>query len=152
MRTLTENTQVIHATKGWYLHQIQQYRLWKATYLKCVVVHLYGLPRWHSGKESACKCGRHKRCGFNPWVRKISWRRARATHSSILAWRIPRTEKPGGLQSIGPQRVRHDWSDLACIQVFIDYPWELLTYTARHRPLIHWTHRDLVLNLWQELF
>ena len=37
-----------------------------------------------------------------------------ATHSSILAWRIPRTEEPGGLQSIGLQRVGHDWSDLAC--------------------------------------
>ena len=32
-----------------------------------------------------------------------------ATHSSILAWRIPWTEKPGGLQSKGPQRVGHDW-------------------------------------------
>ena len=31
-----------------------------------------------------------------------------ATHSSILAWRIPRTEGPGGLQSMGLQRVRHD--------------------------------------------
>ena len=31
-----------------------------------------------------------------------------ATHSSILAWRIPWTEEPGGLQSIGFQRVRHD--------------------------------------------
>ena len=31
-----------------------------------------------------------------------------ATHSSILAWRIPRTEEPGGLQSMGSQRVRHD--------------------------------------------
>ena len=31
-----------------------------------------------------------------------------ATHSSILAWRIPGTEKPGGLQSTGSQRVRHD--------------------------------------------
>ena len=31
-----------------------------------------------------------------------------ATHSSILAWRIPQTEKPAGLQSIGSQRVRHD--------------------------------------------
>ena len=36
-----------------------------------------------------------------------------ATHSSILAWRIPWTEEPGRLQSIGLQRVRHDWSDLA---------------------------------------
>ena len=31
-----------------------------------------------------------------------------ATHSKILAWRIPRTEKPGGLQSMGSQRVEHD--------------------------------------------
>ena len=30
------------------------------------------------------------------------------THSSILAWKIPRTEDPGGLQSMGSQRVRHD--------------------------------------------
>ena len=32
-----------------------------------------------------------------------------ATHSSILAWRIPWTEEPGGLQSVGSQRVRHGW-------------------------------------------
>ena len=31
-----------------------------------------------------------------------------ATHSSIFAWRIPRTDEPGGLQSMGSQRVRHD--------------------------------------------
>ena len=36
-----------------------------------------------------------------------------ATHSSILAWRIPGTEEPGGLPSIGSHRVGHDWSDLA---------------------------------------
>ena len=33
-----------------------------------------------------------------------------ATHSSILAWRIPWTEEPGGLQSMGLQRVRHNWT------------------------------------------
>ena len=38
-----------------------------------------------------------------------------ATHSSVLAWRIPWTEEPGGLQSIGSQRVVHDWGDLAHI-------------------------------------
>ena len=36
-----------------------------------------------------------------------------ATHSSILAWRIPRTEEPGGLWSLGSQRVGHGRSDLA---------------------------------------
>ena len=34
-----------------------------------------GLLRWFSGKEPACQCRRHKRCGFNPWVRKIPWNR-----------------------------------------------------------------------------
>ena len=39
-----------------------------------------------------------------------------ATHSSILVWRIPWTEEPDRLQSMGSQRVRHDWSVLACMQ------------------------------------
>ena len=36
-----------------------------------------------------------------------------ATHSSVLAWRIPGTEEPGRLVSMGLHRVRHDWRDLA---------------------------------------
>ena len=40
-----------------------------------------------------------------------------ATHSSILAWRIPWTEEPGGLQCMGLQRVRHDWV-MSCCCVF----------------------------------
>ena len=36
-----------------------------------------------------------------------------ATHSSVLAWRIPGTGEPGGLPSLGSHRVGHDWSDLA---------------------------------------
>ena len=39
--------------------------------------------------------------------------REMATHSSILAWRIPGMEEPGGLPSMGSHRVRHDWSNLA---------------------------------------
>ena len=42
-----------------------------------------------------------------------------ATHSSVLAWEIPWTEERGGLQSTGSQRVRHRWSDLACMQAFL---------------------------------
>ena len=45
-------------------------------------------------------------------VQSLSWedplKKEMATHSSILAWRIPWTEDPGGLQSMGSQRVRHD--------------------------------------------
>ena len=38
-----------------------------------------------------------------------------ATHSSVLAWRIPWIEEPGGLQSMGSQTVGQDWSNLACM-------------------------------------
>ena len=39
---------------------------------------------------------------------KVALEKGMATHSSLLAWRILWTEKPGGLQSMGSQRVRHD--------------------------------------------
>ena len=46
------------------------------------------------------------------WVRSLGWEdpleKEMATHSSILAWRIPWTEEPGGLQSMGLQRVGQD--------------------------------------------
>ena len=83
-----------------------------------------GLPWWLSGKESACDTGNV------------------ATHSSILARKIPWTEEPGGLQLIGLQRVRHDWCEhqslINCrlnLETFIilrrwSCPWSLLGYTA----------------------
>ena len=46
------------------------------------------------------------------WLRSLGWKdpleEGMAIHSSILAWRIPWTEEPGGLHSRGLQRVRHD--------------------------------------------
>ena len=66
-----------------------------------------GLPRWCKGKESACQGRRHKRHGFDPWVGKIL-EEEMATHSSILAWRIPWTEESSRLQSMGSQRAGHD--------------------------------------------
>ena len=47
--------------------------------------------------------------GFLVWEDYLE--KGMTTDSSILAWRIPWTEEPGGLQFIGSQRLRHDWSD-----------------------------------------
>ena len=44
-----------------------------------------------------------------------------ATHSSVLAWRIPGTGEPSGLPSMGLHRVGHDWSDLAVAAVLLTY-------------------------------
>ena len=65
------------------------------------------------------------------------------THSSILAWRIPWTEESDGLRSIGFHRVRHDWSDLACMHAETDQMepraagWEL-SYWRRQEPWGSW--------------
>ena len=57
-----------------------------------------GLPCCLSGKESSCQCRRHR---FDFWVRKVPMEEERATHSSILAGKIPWIEEPGRLQSPG---------------------------------------------------
>ena len=70
------------------------------------------IPGHISGKEPACQCRRRRVMGLIPsWEDVLE--EGITTHSSILAWEIPWTEKPGGLQSMGSQRVGHNWSNLA---------------------------------------
>jgi len=57
-----------------------------------------GTPRWLNGKEST----------YQSLSQEDPLEKEMATHSSILTWRIPWTEEPGGLQSMGLQRVGHD--------------------------------------------
>ena len=74
---------------------------------------LVGFLGCTSSEESSCQCRRHN----ETWVQSLGWEdpleEGMATHCSILAWRIPWTKEPGGLQSMGSQRVGQDWSDLA---------------------------------------
>ena len=58
-------------------------------------------PSGSDSKESACNAGQS--LGWEDLLEK-----GMAIHSSVLAWRIPWTEEPGGLHSMGLQRVRHD--------------------------------------------
>ena len=64
------------------------------------------------------------------WVWSLGWKdpleKEMATHSSILAWRIPWMEEPGGLKSTGSQRVGHDWATSLSLsrpffQLFLQY-------------------------------
>ena len=65
-----------------------------------------GFPDGSDGKESACSKGG---LGSIPG-REDHLEEGMTTHSSILVWRIPWIEEPGGLQSMGSQRVRYDWA------------------------------------------
>ena len=52
---------------------------------------------------------------YEIWVWKYPLEKGMAAYSNILAWRIPWTEEPSRLQSIGLQRVGHNYSNLACM-------------------------------------
>ena len=69
--------------------------------LKYYLSKVWSLPGGSDSKESACNAGS---LGQEDPLEK-----GMATHSSILAWRIPQTEKPGRIQSMGSQRVGQDW-------------------------------------------
>ena len=64
------------------------------------------LPPWLGSKESACNAGGIEDTGWIPALGHAL--QVMTTHSSILAWRIPWTEEPGGLQSIESQIVGYD--------------------------------------------
>ena len=78
-------------------------------------------------KESACQARSSRRPWFDPWLGKIPWQEGLATHSSILAWEIPWTEEPGGLQSMGSQRVRYNL--IKQKQENKTPQWQLVTHT-----------------------
>ena len=64
------------------------------------------------------------------WVRSLGQEdpleKEMTTHPSILAWRIPWMEEPGGLQSTGSQRVRHDWVTSLFLKCFIEFTSEII--------------------------
>ena len=68
------------------------------------------LPSVFPTKESACQCRRLKRQGFDPWVKKIPWSRKWQPTLIFLPGKIPWTEEPSRLQSMGSQRVGQDWA------------------------------------------
>ena len=84
-----------------------------------------GFPGGACSKEPACQCRRHKRppeAGFNPWVRKILWRRAWQSTPVFLPGESPWTQEFGRLQFIGLQRVGQQW---LCV-------YDVCTHACRH--------------------
>ena len=77
--------------------------------------------------------------GTRDQIANICWiivEKAMATHSSTLAWKIPWTEEPGRLQSMGSRRVGHDWATLLSLFTFIHWrrKWQPLQYFCLENP------------------
>ena len=83
---------------------------------------------------------------WETWVWSLSWenplKKGMATHSSILVWRIPRKEEPDGLQSIWPQKVRHNWAHTQLYHLFKQFlsiflhHWNVGIFAFQHTELL----------------
>ena len=120
---------VIHRAVSIPFYILSPYRLLKHIELFCVVIQLYvGFPG--GSLLNTLPALWEIRVRFlgqeNPLEEGM------ATHSSLLAWRIPWTEEPCGLQSMGSQRLRHDWATNTSLHThfhsFLDV-WFTYTYT-----------------------
>ena len=91
-------------------------------------------PPQTPGKENSFKLlkgGVSKDCGLilkpslffflTTQILGFQFPKAMATHSSTLAWKIPRTEEPGRLQSMGSRRIGHDWATLLSLFTFVHW-------------------------------
>ena len=118
---------------------------------------VWGLPRWLSGKETTCNAGD---MGSIPgsgrsWGWEDPLEKEMAAHSRILAWQMPWTEKPGGLQSMGLQRVwhRHDWATEQYQQYVTGFVRPLTSSASlRHFPSLRKSIPRLVIiqNYWKK--
>ena len=79
------------------MHVFYYHKLLFLSFKKCIIALIIGFPGGSHGKESACSAGD---LGWEDPLEK-----GMAPHSSILGWRIPWTEQPGGLQSMGLQEL-----------------------------------------------
>ena len=115
------------------------------------------------GGTNACQCKRHNRHRFNFWVGKIPLKESMATHFSILTWRISWTEGSGGLCSIGLQRVRHNWSNLAhsmktpvwkdtCMHPYVHHiMYDCWDMKITEVPISEWTDEEMYVYLLNHL-
>ena len=102
--------------------------------------------------------GRRSLVGCSPWDLEESdtteWlhfhalEKEMATHSSVLAWRIPGTGKPADLPSMGSHRVGHDWSDLeaAAACYYIQLPKFITLYVKNEWVLLHVNYTSVKVN------
>ena len=109
------------------------------------LIFFFFLLEWESGMEKR-------------WVRSLSQEdpleEGMATHSSILAWKISRTEEPGGLQAMRSQKVGHDWSDLehthlvlSCALLYHPLPWACYAFVVCKGNTIEYKILDFYWNM-----
>ena len=119
-------------------------RPWKSLLLSAsmsLTIFLNFFTYLFSARQSLCGCMSVSLVaasgGFSLWWFLLLWlEKAMATDSSTLTWKIPQTEEPGGLQSMGSLRVRHDWA--TSLSLFTFHFHALEKEMATHSSILTW--------------
>ena len=101
-------------------------------------------------KKSTCQCRRYNRCGFDPWIRKIPWSRKWQHAPVLLPGKIPWTEEPGGLWSMGWKGVGHDWAaEHPCMHIRYR---KVLSFRKSCKTTVTHENKNLIccVNIWRE--
>ena len=109
------------------------------------------LPGKSHGRRSLVGCSPWGRTGLSNFTFTFHFHaleKEMATHSSVLAWRIPGMWEPGGLPSMGSHRVGHDWSDLA---VAAEAAWGKKKTLQGHKNLIKHVTRKGWVGKWVDV-
>ena len=93
---------MLFKTKPW--SNYNDFFLFQITFRCLRILTVQERPRWHSGKRIHLPVQETQETPIGSLGWEDALENAMATHSSILAWRIPWTEEPGGLQSMGSQK------------------------------------------------
>ena len=117
-------------------HQLSKGIIISTTWKVKIICHpSHRLPWWLRGWSVCLQCGRPR---LDPWVGKIHWKRKWQLTPVFLPRESPWTEEPGGLQSIGLQRVGHDWAkelDMTERLHFLYFHMQIKHY----QPIVCWT-------------
>ena len=99
-----------------------------AFWLKLRLSVVWVLPKWYSSKESTCQCRKHKRCRFDPWVKKVLWSRNWQPAPVFLP------EKFHGQGSLVGYSPESDTTEHACNKDFQGHSQKMRTYSETPEP------------------
>ena len=95
-----------------------------------------GLPWWLSSKESACQCRRCRGCGFDPWVRKIPWRKKWQPTLVFLPGKLHGQKRlvgysPWGHKELDVTKRQSNWSFLYHLTIYVDCSLQMCCFAHR---------------------
>ena len=100
------------------VQEVRPFHCSKGVLVLLVVTVVFDFPKFIIWASLVAQLVKNLPAMWETWVRFLSWEdplvKGTATISSVLAWRIPWTKKPGTLQSMGSQRVRHAQATSTC--------------------------------------